>query len=81
MGLMFWRKTIGVQLQPLEIHVRLPAPMTEELNAVNSMREERHHATMELLHASIAAEELSAERTRLEIKRTQLEIARLQKDR
>lgn len=74
-GLLFRRKQVDVQ--PLEIQVRLPAPDNREL----TMREERHTATMELLHASIAAEELSAERTRLEIKRTQLEIARLQKDR
>lgn len=76
MGLLFWRKMIGVQLQPLEIHVRLPAPDNTEL----TMREERHTATMELLHASIAGEELSMERTRLEIQRTQMEIARLRKE-
>lgn len=76
MGLLFWKKRLDVQLQPLEIHVRLPAPD----NTDRIMQHEWHIARMELLQASIVAEELSMQRTRLEIQRTELEIARLKKD-
>ena len=77
MGLLFWKRALQVNLwTPVPIEVRLPAPDKTE----QTMREERHTATMELLHASIVAEELSMQRTRLEIQRTELEIARLKKD-